>query len=690
MVSTSLKFGGEIIEELSQKIPSSLFALNELVKNSYDAFSPDVNITVVPSELMIIISDNGNGMSIEEINSLFHISKSSKEYGREISQDGVTRIIQGSKGLGFLSAFKFGNTVEWKTCKNGVRSVFSVRKADLINKDDISGIVIPIKTDSSTEKGTEIKIYTDQLGMDELLSDLSDDKVSSKLSASMLDESFNIKIKIEGKDRVISTNRLKPFISECENSQLFYVKYNSVREVVDFYHKGDLIEQTPLSIERTDYSIDVELIIFLFEKGKNTKSISNLYKRLHDGSLYPLVYINKNLFNNVTIFDPDLLRKRSSGSSLPQMIGRVSIRSQNGNIEFNSDRTHFVENSITKSLTSSLKKLNETIQTRGAELKNQLKVNSSSSLTGKAFPNDDATMIKNKPASISVDRKKITKFYIPSEQIDLDEYIYAIKDSNGNDIDKNNVIISVDDVESTSRILEAIEEPCDLRVVFRYEDSITGLVSADVFLSFEKKISNISGSKEDKSLFTIQSASGYTVRTGTVSSIIYAIDKLYSFKEKEGFLPLIACSIRSIFEISQDKLFRTHGFLFPKFKTQLYTPEAKREMQDQLLGNIIHVMLLLKNNPKLLTKVAERLDISYKTFVNSLNIDDFKAAVKYSHVGAHQSTRFLSKPKIESCADTCGLFAVICDVLIHMKKNDINSLGINKVDVADLNNHFRV
>ena len=88
--------------------------------------------------------------------------------------------------------------------------------------------------------------------------------------------------------------------------------------------------------------------------------------------------------------------------------------------------------------------------------------------------------------------------------------------------------------------------------------------------------------------------------------------------------------------------------------------------------------------------MAERLDISYKTFVNSLNIDDFKAAVKYSHVGAHQSTRFLSKPKIESCADTCGLFAVICDVLIHMKKNDINSLGINKVDVADLNNHFRV
>ncbi len=101
MVSTSLKFGGKIIEELSQKIPSSLFALNELVKNSYDAFSPDVTITVIPSELKIIISDYGNGMSVDEIHSLFHISKSTKKYGCEVSQNGIKRIVQGSKGLGF-------------------------------------------------------------------------------------------------------------------------------------------------------------------------------------------------------------------------------------------------------------------------------------------------------------------------------------------------------------------------------------------------------------------------------------------------------------------------------------------------------------------------------------------------------------------------------------------------------------
>jgi len=409
---------------------------------------------------------------------------------------------------------------------------------------------------------------------------------------------------------------------------------------------------------------------------------------LHDNALYPLIYVNKNLFNNTNLFDPDLLRKRSSGSSLPQMIGRVLILSQNKKMEFNSDRTFFVENNITKSIVSNLQKLNETIQIRGSELKNQLKSNPSSSLTGKAFPNDENKVIKNKPASILIDRKKNIKFSIPSEQIDLSEYIYSVKDSNGNDVNKNNVKISIDNFEINNNILGALEEPSEMEVVFRYEDSVTGLVSASIYLFFEKKLSNISGNKEDKSLFTIQSASDYTIKIGTVSSIIYAIDKLYSLREKDGYLPLIACSIRSIFEISQDKLIRTHRFLFPQLKIQSYIPEAKREMKDKLLGNIIHIILLIKKNPKLSTKIAEKLDISYSTFSNSLNVDEFKTAVKYSHIGAHQSTKFLSKPKIEVCADSCGLFAVICDVLINMDKKDINDLNIVRIDAHDINQCF--
>ncbi|HCF0997900.1 TPA: sensor histidine kinase [Pseudomonas aeruginosa] len=71
MSEAYLKFGGKIIEELSQKIPSTLFALNELIKNAYDAFSPDVTIKVNLSKGTVTISDNGNGMGVDEIGSLF-------------------------------------------------------------------------------------------------------------------------------------------------------------------------------------------------------------------------------------------------------------------------------------------------------------------------------------------------------------------------------------------------------------------------------------------------------------------------------------------------------------------------------------------------------------------------------------------------------------------------------------------
>ncbi len=32
------------------------------------------------------------------------------------------------------------------------------------------------------------------------------------------------------------------------------------------------------------------------------------------------------------------------------------------------------------------------------------------------------------------------------------------------------------------------------------------------------------------------------------------------------------------------------GFLFPTFKTKIFTPETNKEMKDKLLGNIIHII----------------------------------------------------------------------------------------------------
>lgn len=689
MSQASIRFSGNIIEELSKNIPSSLFALNELIKNAYDAFSPDVTIKISPTNKTIIISDHGNGMEEKEINSLFHISKSSKSYGQEIEQNGVKRLTQGSKGLGFLSAFKFGDKVEWRTCKNGVRNTFTVCKSELISKDDVAGTTIPLTTDLHNENGTIITVFTSKSEIDELLIDLDleDGKSIEKLAATIIDDSFNIKIEIENQQKITSTEKLKKFDKESEENQLFYVKYDASKNEIDFYHKGEHLKSFPFILGRTDYSISLELIIFHFNRGKNSKSISPLNKRVHDDALYPLIYINRNLFNNTVIFDPELLRKKSSGETLPQMIGRVNLISQSKEIEFNSDRTNFVENSLTKKLIKDLEDLNKLIQTKGAELKKQLR-KAKGVPTGRAIPSAGSDEQKNRTASIIIDKSKSLTFYIPSDQIYLEEYLFQVKNSSGDIVEKKEVDILIDGDKSNNRVLLSIEEPCEKKISFRYIDDLTSLVSKEITLSFEKQISSISGKNLEKSLFTIQSGSGYCVKIETVSDIINAIDNAYSSKSREEYLPLIACSIRSIFEISSDKIIKARKQWFSKFDHSKLSVTTKREIKDKLLLNVVNVILLLKNNSSLINAVSNASGVSFSTLTNLLDIEIFKSSVKTSHIGAHQSTRYLSKPKIESCCDVCGLFSVICDVLINLDSANAAALSINKVVEADLDKHL--
>ncbi len=687
MPSAKLKFDGKLIEELSQKIPSTLFALNELLKNSYDAFAPSVTVKIEPSKQTITISDNGNGMGSSDIDKLFHIAHSSKSYGHTVEQDGIERITQGSKGLGFLAAFKFGDKVEWKTCKNGVHSSFSLRKSDLVSKEDLTGTEIVISTGTHTQEGTIITVYAGKEKIDGLLEDLSDPRVTEKLAATIVDDSFEIKIEFENHNQCYTTKKLKSFQLESEENQLFYVKYNSEENEVNFYNKGEHKASFPFSLKRTDYSVNVELIIFFFSSGRNSKSISPLNRRLHDDALYPLVYVNRNLFNNIVTFDPEVLRKKSSGKALPQMIGRVCLYSKSQEIDFNSDRTNFVENSFTKDLLKDLKSLNELIQTKGSELKNQLKKNTHGKKLplGKAMPDLESNKLKKSTASILIDRKKAVDYYVPSAQINLEEFIFQVKNCQDQEVDKGEVNIIVDGQTSINKVLPSVEVPCKKEICFRYNDKNTGLVSSEVLLNFKELKSAISGKTQEKSLFTIPSSSKYCVDLETVSDLIYAIDKAYSSNFKDVFLPLIACSIRAIFEISSDKVFKARKSWFKPFDNSKFDSSVKREIKDSLLKNVVNVVILLKKNQSLVTEISTITEISYSTLNNLLDLGDFKNSVKTSHIGAHQSSRYLSKPKIEACAHICGLFVVICNVLINLDNNKISTLTITNVDESDLN-----
>ena len=78
MEEANIRVAGNILSELSEKIPTNLVAINELIKNAYDAMADNLLIDFNSENKTLIFEDDGDGMSIEGINALFHISRSTK------------------------------------------------------------------------------------------------------------------------------------------------------------------------------------------------------------------------------------------------------------------------------------------------------------------------------------------------------------------------------------------------------------------------------------------------------------------------------------------------------------------------------------------------------------------------------------------------------------------------------------
>ena len=108
-------------------------AVLELIKNAYDAQSPDVIVTI--SKTQIIIEDNGIGMNRKKIlEAWMHVGKSDKEY--IVGEGKTARVLAGSKGVGRFAIARLGakasvftkmkgqEAVLWKTDWNTPRCRF--------------------------------------------------------------------------------------------------------------------------------------------------------------------------------------------------------------------------------------------------------------------------------------------------------------------------------------------------------------------------------------------------------------------------------------------------------------------------------------------------------------------------------------------------------------------------------------
>lgn len=391
---------GNILSELSEKIPNNIIALNELIKNAYDACSPSVDITLDSESRLLTIRDYGIGMDTEGIKKLFHISSSDKHYGEIISYKDTKRLTQGSKGLGFLSVFRFGKKVYWKTAQNTQISEFTVDFDSLVTEYNITDKRLDVTLSSSGDFiGTLIQIeindynvntlkryLSEEVNRNKILNSFIDDKISDgKISA---DKNFIIKLNIDGE--INSTDYEIQLQTQNKPQQLFEINYSSSDQNLVFRKDGKDIFSEEFSFNSDRYSLDINLAAYyLVSKGKS--KINSLFYNPTNNNLTPLIYINNNLFNNYMLFDTELMATKKYSEVLKQLIGYISIKSSDSSIQFNSDRTQFSQSELTDEIAHFIEKLNEEIQRIGASLKNELRDFSSKTFIQNRIPEEETS-----------------------------------------------------------------------------------------------------------------------------------------------------------------------------------------------------------------------------------------------------------------------------------------------------------
>lgn len=688
---SKITVSGNIISELSEKIPSNIIALNELIKNSYDAGAKKVKIELITLSKKLKIIDDGSGMDNTDIDTLFHIAKSEKKYG-EVNTYG--RYTQGSKGLGFLSVFKFGDTVVWKTKKEkGFQ--FSVNFQDLVNSNDISQYPIEIMENQELKNGTEIEIGISEYNMKSLVDYFSDGKNYDKIINTMNDNNFIVELQINDKN-YSNTNTLM-LKEQLPERQLFYVNYDSKEQKIKFYYNNILVISEDFVFKFTEYSLKIELVIFQFKSYDKSK-ISKLFYNFRD-DLTPLIYVNSNLFNNYDLFDPNVMQNIKKGSVLNQMIGYVNIVSNHHMINFNSDRSQFLQNELTDNIKVFLNSINKTIQEVGSrnkkylveldflkysELPSEYKDANNEKL--KSVIKEDFSFknqviiekIQNKviytifgksislniislseqeessnrpcPAVINL-RGDCKEIPIPSAQFDLRKEIVSVTDSNGELVDPDQVIIKVDNIIKEPTVLSSINTPCIKVIEYSYDDSTTGNITVKLTLKFFQPTAKIFGSSQGRKLFSLPTVEGYDI---TFNSLLCNLINQLNLLEINKNLEIIACCLRASFEISADAINKSSKFI------------GIFNVNDGLEKKVEKVIDYI-NKDTYKTQLTYNTGIDFRSLGNILDKTAFSSILSIAHLGAHKSTTYISPNDIESLAKKASIFVVIVNEMINNK-----------------------
>jgi len=158
-----LKFDPNTIEHLGISLYSKLpSVLSELISNSWDADATKVNIEFTDKDdtKEIIYSDDGEGMSFDELNNSYLVIGRNRRIDTSKETTNKGRKIIGKKGLGKLSVFGICDIVEVISVKNGLKTHFIMNLSKIKASKDTSYEPQIIEKDTETEEksGTILKL----------------------------------------------------------------------------------------------------------------------------------------------------------------------------------------------------------------------------------------------------------------------------------------------------------------------------------------------------------------------------------------------------------------------------------------------------------------------------------------------------------------------------------------------------
>lgn len=154
---------------LSQEYSSSERALKELVDNAWDADAEIVSV-VLPKPMSgdpIIISDDGNGMTEQELRNHYLFIASDRRSRRGERTSRKNRAIKGRKGIGKFAGLMAASVMTLETRARGKLCRFTLRLDDLAKVDDIESLNIKFhKEDCSIDlHGTTVSLLDLHQGM---------------------------------------------------------------------------------------------------------------------------------------------------------------------------------------------------------------------------------------------------------------------------------------------------------------------------------------------------------------------------------------------------------------------------------------------------------------------------------------------------------------------------------------------